>query len=83
LRVALACPSGAAAACRGTLRVTRSGRPLAAARFTVAPGARRTVTLRLRRADRRALRRARGLRVTFTVRGPGPTTRATRRLVAG
>jgi hypothetical protein len=67
----LRCPGGQSERCEGRVDLVRAGRRqlIGAPRFSLAPGATRTVTLRLRPFARRALRR--GGRLAFTVRVRG------------
>ena len=63
VRLTVGCAPGATA-CRLTVRLERGGRRLAQRTVTVAPGTARTVRLRLSRAGRRSLARARRLKAT-------------------
>jgi hypothetical protein len=78
VRVALACPRGGAR-CQGriglSLRRDRSARAanLGGARFSIAPGRRATVALRLTRRGRALARSTRRLKVTLTIRAGGRT----------
>ena len=69
------------AACRGTLIATARGKakPLARATFSAAASRAARVTVRFDRADKRAIRRARGVRLTLTataVKGGAPDRRS-------
>lgn len=75
--VSVRCARGGAA-CEGAVRVTRrraraGAAATGSARFRLAPGARRHVSVRLGRRDRAALRRAGRLRVTVVVSTRGAT----------
>lgn len=77
VKVKLACAS---ARCSGTIRITRGRTVLASASYAVARGATRTITVRLTKAGKRALRHAKRhpvrVKVAIAVRGAAPTTKS-------
>jgi uncharacterized delta-60 repeat protein len=80
LPVRAACPASAPHACSLRVRAAwraaggpRRYRPLGASTLRVAPGARRTISIRTTRGEARRLRRANALRLRLAVRSAGTT----------
>jgi len=72
--VAVRCARGAQA-CAGSVRLVRAGRSTGRAAFRLAPGASRTVRVRLGARDRAVLRRSGRLRVKVAVATRGASFR--------
>jgi hypothetical protein len=77
--VSVTCPAAAVAPCAGRLAIRARGRVLASRGVSLAPGARRTVYVRLRPAGRRLLRRSGRVRVTVRVGAASPVRVTLRR----
>lgn len=75
-RVRLSCPAGAQA-CEGVIRLTLRGKLAGLRKFKVAAGTRATVSVSLRAAARRALKKSRRVRMRAEIRAGGTRSRTT------
>lgn len=77
VKLKLACTS---ARCAGTIRLTRAGKVLATASYAIPRGATQTITIRLTKAGKKALRNSRRravkVKVVVAVKGAGSTAKS-------